>query len=166
MRRETTLDEDDSAVMQAARLVGASVITIAIIALVVNSILGASAFDTETTVENESVTVDYNNLVSVSEGSDYLDDEVVYAQDGSELTEGTDYEWYTGNGSIEFFNTTATTSGNTAEITYTYTHGGPFMGVISSLTTTGVAAMSLLVVGLLVVAANTILGRFGGGGGF
>jgi len=40
---------------------------------------------------------------------------------------------------------------------------GPFSGVIDSLTTTGVAAMSLLVVGLLVVAANAILGRFGGG---
>lgn len=40
---------------------------------------------------------------------------------------------------------------------------GPFSGVITSLETTGVAAMSLLVVGLLVVAANAILGRFGGG---
>jgi hypothetical protein len=42
---------------------------------------------------------------------------------------------------------------------------GPFSGITDSLTTTGVAAMSLLIVGLLVVAANRIMGIFGGGGG-
>jgi hypothetical protein len=43
---------------------------------------------------------------------------------------------------------------------------GPFSGITDSLTTTGVAAMSLLVVGLLVAAANRIMGFFGGNGGF
>lgn len=42
---------------------------------------------------------------------------------------------------------------------------GPFSGIASDLTTTGVAAMSLLVVGLLIVAANRLMGIFGGGGG-
>jgi uncharacterized membrane protein len=40
---------------------------------------------------------------------------------------------------------------------------GPFAGVISSLETTGVAAMTLLVVGLVVVAAQQIMGFMGGG---
>lgn len=40
---------------------------------------------------------------------------------------------------------------------------GPFSGVIDSLETTGVAAMTLLVVGLLVVAASQIMNFFGGG---
>jgi len=40
---------------------------------------------------------------------------------------------------------------------------GPFDGVIDSLGTTGVAAMSLLVIGLLVAAASRILDFFGGG---
>lgn len=40
---------------------------------------------------------------------------------------------------------------------------GPFSGVISSLETTGVAAMSLLVIGLLVAAASKLMGFFGGG---
>lgn len=40
---------------------------------------------------------------------------------------------------------------------------GPFSGVITSLETTGVAAMTLLVVGLLVVAASSIMDFFGGG---
>jgi len=40
---------------------------------------------------------------------------------------------------------------------------GPFDGVIDSLGTTGVAAMSLLVIGLLVAAASRIMDFFGGG---
>jgi hypothetical protein len=41
---------------------------------------------------------------------------------------------------------------------------GPFTSVIDSLNTTGVAAMSLLVVGLVVAAARAIMGFMGGGG--
>jgi len=41
---------------------------------------------------------------------------------------------------------------------------GPFGGVVESLESTGVAALSLLVVGLLVAAANRVMGFFGGGG--
>ena len=41
---------------------------------------------------------------------------------------------------------------------------GPFSGVIDSLEGTGVAALSLLVIGLLVAAANRVMGFFGGGG--
>jgi len=41
---------------------------------------------------------------------------------------------------------------------------GPFSGIADDLQTTGVAAMSLLIVGLLVVAANRVIGIFGGGG--
>jgi hypothetical protein len=40
---------------------------------------------------------------------------------------------------------------------------GPFSGVIDSLESTGVAAMVLLVVGLVVVAAQQIMGFMGGG---
>lgn len=41
---------------------------------------------------------------------------------------------------------------------------GPFSGIAEDLQSTGVAAMSLLIVGLLVVAANRVIGIFGGGG--
>jgi hydrogenase-4 membrane subunit HyfE len=40
---------------------------------------------------------------------------------------------------------------------------GPFSGVGTDLETTGVAAIGLLVVGLIIVAANAIMQRFGGG---
>jgi len=42
---------------------------------------------------------------------------------------------------------------------------GPFSGIGNDLETTGVAAISLLVVGLLIVAANRLMSIFGGGGG-
>ncbi len=44
------------------------------------------------------------------------------------------------------------------------TYDGPFGSIVGDLETTGVAAMSLLVVGLLVVAASAIMRYFGGGG--
>ncbi|WP_121744895.1 hypothetical protein [Natronorubrum halophilum] len=42
---------------------------------------------------------------------------------------------------------------------------GPFSEIATDLETTGVAAISLLVVGLLVVAASAIMRYFGGGFG-
>lgn len=41
---------------------------------------------------------------------------------------------------------------------------GPFSSVIDSLESTGAAALGLLVIGLLVLAANRVMGFFGGGG--
>lgn len=41
---------------------------------------------------------------------------------------------------------------------------GPFDSVISSLQSTGGAALGLIVIGLLVLAANRVMGFFGGGG--
>lgn len=42
---------------------------------------------------------------------------------------------------------------------------GPFANITTSLESTGVAAMSLLVVGFLVIAASAIMRYFGGGFG-
>lgn len=42
---------------------------------------------------------------------------------------------------------------------------GPFSGIGTQLQTTGVAAVGLLIVGLLIVAANRIMSIFGGSGG-
>ena len=41
--------------------------------------------------------------------------------------------------------------------------GGPFESVMDSLTSTGTAALGLLVIGLLVIAARGVMGFFGGG---
>jgi len=41
---------------------------------------------------------------------------------------------------------------------------GPFSGVYDTLTTTGPAALTLLVIGLIILAANRIMTMFGSGG--
>ena len=41
---------------------------------------------------------------------------------------------------------------------------GPFGSVVDSLESTGAAALGLLVIGLLVLAANRVMAFFGGGG--
>lgn len=43
-------------------------------------------------------------------------------------------------------------------------YSGPFGGVLDSLTSTGPAALGLIVIGLLVVAANAVMQFFGGQG--
>ena len=42
--------------------------------------------------------------------------------------------------------------------------GGPFAGILDNLEGTGAAALGLLVIGLLVAAANRVMGFFGSGG--
>ena len=42
-------------------------------------------------------------------------------------------------------------------------YDGPFGSVLEALTTTGPAALGLLVIGLLVAAASRVMGFFGGG---
>jgi hypothetical protein len=42
---------------------------------------------------------------------------------------------------------------------------GPFSQIGTDLETTGVAAMGLLIVGFIVIAANRLMGIFGGSGG-
>ena len=42
---------------------------------------------------------------------------------------------------------------------------GPFSQIGTDLETTGVAAMGLLIVGFIVLAANRLMGIFGGSGG-
>ncbi|PCR89446.1 hypothetical protein [Natrinema ejinorense] len=94
LRSSRSLDEDDRAILGEVRMIGGSMVTILIIALVLTEVYNA---------------VDFSQT----------------------------------NG----------------------TYDSPFGSVVSDLETTGVAAMSLLVVGLLVVAASAIMRYFGGGFG-
>jgi hypothetical protein len=168
MRRETTIDDD--AVVGEARMLGAAVITVTLVLIVLNTImsLGIIAGET-TTVTNESVTVDYDNLsyVQYNDSSYDLSDNVtVYDSGDVELAEGTDYNWYSSNGSLEWINTTETTDGETATVTYDYTSGGatgPYASVIGDVTDLSAAAFAILIVGFVVLAANAVLNYFGRG---
>lgn len=99
-----------------------------VIALIVILGVGAVAFAPayvdgadRTTVTNESITVDYSGSQPVAEsGLEYADTVDVYNASGAELAAGTDYDWNATDGNVTFQNTSATTDGETATITYQY----------------------------------------------
>lgn len=90
--------------------------------VVISSVYAASPTETHA-VDDENVTVDYQNKQQLDPGEEvfsWSDTITVNASDGTTLTEGTDYEYYSNNGSIQFLNTSATTEGNTATVDYEY----------------------------------------------
>lgn len=70
-------------------------------------------------VNNESITVDYSQSVAVDEdGFNYSDSVTVRNSNDTVLEEGVDYSWDAGNGTVEWFNTSATSDGEAASISY------------------------------------------------
>lgn len=73
--------------------------------------------------DEDAVTVDYDTNQSVSPDrspESFRDNETVRNASGSTLVEGVDYDWNTSTGSVAFYNTSNTSSGNTAEVAYAY----------------------------------------------
>lgn len=100
--------------------------------------LNPTAERTTTAVtETDQVTIQYDGTVSPQPDQRallYYDNETVTADGGSvTLTEGTDYEWDTDDGSLRFFNTANTTEGETGNITYSYGTGRESTGVVASV---------------------------------
>lgn len=130
-------------------------VTLIVGVYVVAAIFGTMPAFALTTVTNESVTVDYGNSTQVDEtwGENYLENETVYNSNGAELTEGTDYEWYTSNQSVYWYNTSNTTDGANASITYSFEHkpdaARQSIGTIGSAFTLGAVAIIVLVASLI-----------------
>jgi len=73
-------------------------------------------------VTNESITVDYAQNVSVDTDADeYGTDPTVRNSSGAVLEAGMDYTWDADAGSVSWQNTSSTTDGEEASISYTYT---------------------------------------------
>jgi len=73
---------------------------------------------TTTTVTDESITVDYQNTTSVAEDGVSYNQTVTITVDGTTLTDGTDYDWNATTGAVTWYNTSATSDGETALIDY------------------------------------------------
>jgi len=72
-------------------------------------------------VVNESISVNYQTEQSVSQHSiDYSGTVTVRNASGSELTAGDDYRWDSSVGNVTWLNTTRTSSGESASISYGY----------------------------------------------
>lgn len=99
-------------------------VVILFLAVLVPSLNFAANDNTEIrTVENESVTVNYSEPSQVDPALEPLGFEpnaTVFNSSGAELVNGTDYEWRPTNGTIAWFNTTSTTDGESASVTYEY----------------------------------------------
>ena len=104
---------DGDSVAQVAVVV--LLLVLAVPALATAHELAGTPFDYE-----ESLTVDYQNDSQVSENAtvEGYSESVNISVDGDQLTSGVDYVWDADNGSVDWNDTTNTTSGDTAEIEY------------------------------------------------
>jgi len=73
------------------------------------------------TIDNQTVTVDYTNDSQLN-ATDVVEygNATVFNASGAQLVEGTDYTYDQRNGTIDWVNTTATTGGSTATVTFDY----------------------------------------------
>ena len=115
------------------------------------------------TVANETVVVEYDTDLRVRQAGAQamLDGETVRNAGGDELTEGVDYEYDTDAGTVRFLNTTNTSAGAPARVSYDYV-GRPastraVMGIMPTLAT-GLAYLGLLLAPLGVLAAMLYIG--------
>lgn len=139
-----------------------------VILLVVGVLATGAAYSDATHVyaESETQSVDYSAAVAVSPEQSvdaFRDNETVLNASGSQLVEGTDYDWNTTSGEVTFYNTSNTTEGADATVEYAYdgysdraSANRDVLGLVYRI-----MAMSLLVgAGLVVV---TWAGWIGGG---
>jgi hypothetical protein len=125
-------------------------------------------------VSNESMTVEYGEYKPVDPAESHrlqsaADNETVNVS-GTTLAEGTDYEWNASDGTIIFFDTSATSPGQTAEISYTYQGttktaarwGQPIFAIIGVLPVFALVGAFLFVGGFLVWGVRWV-GNLSGG---
>jgi len=119
------------------------------------------------TVDNESIVVDYNETVSVDEAPEAFQfNESVTARNssGGELEAGTDYTWDAENGSVTWINTTATSDGEEASISYGYTVQSQTNENIAAILAPLSAPLGYLI--LIIGLGSTVYYAVGRGGGF
>lgn len=138
----------------------------------------SDAPDVPRTATNESIVVEYDTYQYVDNATaefttGFNNSSIhVYNNDGAELTRGTDYEWNNSDGSVLFLNTTATTEGDGASITYEYFKNteavqevsGPLTATVEAIGWVGVAASGLALVVLLLAFGGFVASRIGSSG--
>lgn len=96
-------------------------------------------------IDNQTVTVDYTND-SQLDAVDVVEyrNATVFNSSGDELTEGTDYNYSKQNGSVDWINTTATTEGSTATVSFDYATHQEEARLVASIVEPLSAVMGLL----------------------
>jgi len=148
----------------------ARMFNVAVIGLFLLLLVGANAAysdsGAQSTVENESITVDYSQSVAVDEDADeYGDDPTVRNSNGTILTAGTDYEWDATNGSVTWYNTSETTDGETAAITYETTDRSEATKASKNILTVLGGGIWVVLFGTLILGAFRLSTGGASGGG-
>ena len=136
-----------------------------------------NAPDEPATAVNESIVVEYDSYQYVDNATDefttgFNNTTTVYNTNGTELDRGTDYEWNNSDGTILFLNTSATTEGDSANITYDYftntetvrDTSGPLTAVVEAVGWVGVAGTGFALVVLLLWFGWFIVSKIGNSG--
>ncbi|WP_254544097.1 hypothetical protein [Halomarina pelagica] len=143
-----------------------AVFALVVVALTLGvGLMGAHAayqdIPTETgTVENESILVDYANATSVDvDAYKYYDNETVVFN-GTQLVEGTDYDFDTADGAVTWYDKAKTTDGGEASISYAYADKPVDAERIRGWTGTAYELGSFALVPLAGIAVVTLLTRW------
>lgn len=134
--------------------------------------------DVPRTATNESIVVEYDTYQYVDNATaefttGFNNSSIeVYNSAGVKLTRGEDYRWNNSDGTILFLNSSATTEGNSASITYEYYKNteavqdvsGPLSTTVEAIGLVGVAATALALVVLLLAFSGFIASKIGSSG--
>ena len=111
-----------------------------------------------TGVDNESISVDYNNDSSVDkEGIEY-DEQVTVVNDGTELERDVDYSWDASTGNVTWFDTQNTNDNDDARIDYTYYQ--PTEETFNLAKASTILLIGLSIVAVWILGSIAISGRF------
>lgn len=118
-------------------------------------------------VGNEPDTIDYSVNSSVdTDAWDYDDLNVTHEPTNTLLDEGTDYNWYSDSGTIEWLNSSSTTDGDEVTLSYEYDqHTQDTENVEGALAPISPVMTLLLLIAVIgTIFAWTAIGMDGGGG--
>lgn len=120
-----------------------------------------------TTVENETILVDYDDPQQVDAADDafeFDDNVTVTNSTGATLEGGTDYEWNASNGKVAWYNTSSTTEGENASISYGYLEHSQTSQNIAAILRPLSAPLGPLI--LVIAVGSAVYYAFGRGGGW
>jgi hypothetical protein len=119
--------------------------------------------ETTTNVTDEAVVADVGNWTAVDapdHARSFGDDEVITNSSGTQLTEGSDYDWNASAGEIYWYNTSSVSDGETMQADYSYTSKTEEARTARKILS--VPINLILPAGLLIVVAMAVAGLAAG----
>lgn len=161
------------------RVSQAAMLLVLVVGLLATSVavIGSSYENTPThveSVENETLTQDVGNWTATDSTrrtgvTGWYDNESVRNSTGGALQEGVDYEWSTTNGSVYWYNTSDTTDGGGADVSYAYdsrpAQANTMIGPLATLIDMSGIFPLVIVAGVAFLALKQLASTTGGPGG-